>query len=102
MTGQSGDGILGRTTKIGQPGQVNLDWSPWTGEPGKNREDKSEQDSNDKTRERAVDKVAGAGQLAHTAGTGQLGHNSQERTSVTGQLGQDSQRNSRNITSRIG
>ncbi len=60
---------------------MNLDWSPWTGEPGKNREDKPEQDSNDRTRARAVDKVAGAGQLAHTAGAGQLGQDSQRKQS---------------------
>jgi hypothetical protein len=84
--GHSGYGIWDRTTETRQPGQVNLDRIAWTGEPGKNRKDKSGHDSKARTTasgERQVDKTAGAGELAQE---------SWDAISRTGQLGQTSQR----------
>jgi hypothetical protein len=76
VAGHSGYGFQDRTIKKEHPGLFNLGSSS-TVEHGQNREDKPGYGSNDS---RAVDKVAGAGQLLldnrdRTARTGHPGQN---------------------------
>ncbi len=71
MAGQSGYDSWERTTEIGQPREVNLDWTAWTGEPGQNREDTSQ----DMTATLRQQRRESCGQdcWCRIAGTGQLG-----------------------------
>jgi hypothetical protein len=94
VAGQSRYGSWDRPTEAVQPREVNLDWTPWTTEPGQNTADKSGHDSNART-------AASVGQLTillekdswhKTAGIGQLRRNSQDRIARTGQPGQNIQR----------
>ncbi len=76
----------------GQQGQVNLERTTWTEEPGQNREDKSENDSNART---AVSgepwtRLLGQDSWHRRAGIEQPGRNCQDRTARTGKPGQNS------------
>jgi hypothetical protein len=127
VAGQSGYYSWERTTEIGQPRQVNLDWTAWTGEPGQNREDTSGHDSNVRTAasgepwarllgqdswHRTVgirqpgcnsqDRTVGTGKPEKTIGTVHPGQETEYKTSRTGQQGQDSQDWTRDRTTVTG
>ncbi len=80
VAGQSGLDIWHRTTKTGQPVQVNQDMSASTGEPVQIREDKPGHVSNDRTAESGELWTRLPGRMD---GTGQPGQDSQDRTPGT-------------------